>query len=297
VVLPAAADFRWARQRRASVKAAGGILDLVLPLRVGGTGVPVFCAHPVVGLSWCYLALPPHVDPAHPLYGLQARGLRRPEPLPVSMAEAATDFADQLRLVQPTGPYHVLGWSLGGNFAVAIAEELEARGHEVGLVTILDADPEISAALTADDEQAWLLYNFVLAEFGYEPALSAGVPEPAARAHALEVIRGRPGLGLAEWPERRILALFRVIRNNVALARSHRPGRLRAPVLFVAATATAPTTAEKLAHWQPFLTGPTEVCEVDCQHQHLLLPDHLARIGGAMNDALRAPIGVSTIVS
>ena len=82
----AAEDLQTLRLFRATAKAAGGILDLVMPMRVGGDGPALFCAHPLVGLSWCYLALLPHVDARYPLYGLQARGLRRPEPLPASMA-------------------------------------------------------------------------------------------------------------------------------------------------------------------------------------------------------------------
>src|SRR5215472_11533851 len=107
-------DVRWARQVRATSRSAGCALDMVLPLRVGGGSAPLFCAPPVVGLSWGFRALLPHIPAEHPLYGLQtSRGLRRPEPLPASMAELAADFADELRLVQPSGPYHVLGWSLG----------------------------------------------------------------------------------------------------------------------------------------------------------------------------------------
>src|SRR5215472_11628034 len=137
--LPGAAEaMQSLRLHRATAKAAGGILDLVMPIRVGD-GPALFCAHPVVGLSWCYLALVPHVDAKYPIYGLQARALRRPEPLPTSMQEMAVDYTDQIRMTQPSGPYHLLGWSLGGNVAFAIAEELERRGQEIGLLVILDA--------------------------------------------------------------------------------------------------------------------------------------------------------------
>jgi len=100
----AAVDLQNLRLRRAMARAAGGTLELVMPMRVGGDGPPLFCAHPLVGLSWCYLALLPHVEAGYPLYGLQARGLRRPEPLPASIEEMARDYADQIRMVQRAGP-------------------------------------------------------------------------------------------------------------------------------------------------------------------------------------------------
>jgi thioesterase domain-containing protein len=291
MALPAAEDFTWARQRRATVRAAGGILDLVLPLRVGGSAPPVFCAPPVVGLSWCYLALFPHIAAEHPVYGLQSRGLRRPEPLPVTMSELAVDFADHLRMTQPTGPYHLFGWSLGGNVAFAIAEELESSGHEVGLLAILDATPTLPDTMSAADDQAWFLYNFVLGEFGYDPAVTPDDPHPEDRT--LAVIRARPGLGLEEWPDRRIRALLRVIRNNVATARAHRPGRIRCPLLFFAATRSAPTTAEKLAAWRRHANGPIDVVELDCKHQHMLLPQPIARIGAELSARIGQPPNAS----
>ena len=280
-----ASDLRWSRQRRAMVRALSGLLDVVLPLRVGGEAPPLFCAPPVVGLSWCYLALLSVVPPEYPLFGLQSRALARPEPLPASLPELARDFAGQMRRTQPEGPYHLLGWSLGGTVAFAVARELEARGHEVGLLAILDAGPRVEEKMSGGEDQAWLWYNFVLGDFGYPPLVEADEPEPEART--LAIIRSRPGLGLAEWPDRQILRLLRVIRNNVATARAYRAGRVHCPVLLFAATGSPPTTAEKVAAWQAATDGPVDVVEIGCRHQHMLLPEPLGEIGAAL--AARLP--------
>jgi thioesterase domain-containing protein/peptidoglycan/xylan/chitin deacetylase (PgdA/CDA1 family) len=280
--LPAADDLRSLRLHRATARAAGGILDLVMPMRAGD-GAPLFCAHPVVGLSWCYLALLPHVDARFPLYGLQARGLRRPEPLPASMAEMARDYADQIRMAQPSGPYQLLGWSLGGNVAFAIAEELERRGQQIGLLVILDASLADREAIALSNEP-WMIYNLVLAQFGYVPALTPAEPDPEARM--LELVRRRPGLGLDEWPEQRLHALQRVIKNNVAVARAHQPGRVHCRLLFFSATRNPPALAGKLESWQSFADGPIEAVELDCDHRYMLLPEPVARIGPALTGAL-----------
>jgi thioesterase domain-containing protein len=253
-----------------------------MPIRVGD-GAPLFCAHPVVGLSWCYLALVPHVDARFPLYGLQARGLRRPEPVPASMAEMARDYTDQIRMAQPSGPYHLLGWSLGGNVAFAIAEELERRGQEIGLLVILDANLADREAIALSNEP-WMIYNLVLAQFGYVPALTPAEPDPEARM--LELVRRRPGLGLDEWPEQRLVALQRVIKNNVAVAHAHQPGRVHCPLLFFSATRNPPALAGKLEIWRQFVDGPIEAVELDCDHRYMLLPEPVARIGPALTGAL-----------
>lgn len=280
--LLAAEDLQSLRLHRATARAAGGILDLVMPLRVGD-GPALFCAPPVVGLSWCYMALLPHVDDRFPLYGLQCRGLRRPEPLPATMPEMAQDYADQIRAVQPSGPYQLLGWSLGGNVAFAIAEELEHRGEQVGLLVILDSSLASPEAIALNND-AWMIYNLVLAQFGYVPALTPAEQAPEARM--LELVRRRPGLGLDDWPDSRVRALQRVIKNNVNVAHHHRPGRVRCPLLLFSATRNPPGLAEKIESWRQFVDGPIEAIELDCDHRHLLLPEPIAKIGPALSGQL-----------
>ncbi len=286
----AAEAFQSLRLHRSTARAAGGILELVMPMRVGD-GHPLFCAHPVVGLSWCYLALLPHVGARFPLYGLQARGLRRPEPLPASMAEMARDYTDQIRMVQPSGPYHLLGWSLGGNIAFAMAEELERRGEQVALLVILDANLADRDAVALGNEP-WMVYNLVLAQFGYVPALTPAEPDPEARM--LDLVRRRPGLGLDEWPDQRVRALQRVIKNNVAIAQTHQPGRVHCPLLFFSATRNPPALPEKLETWGTFVDGPIEAVELDCDHRYMLLPEPIARIGPALTGALARATATGT---
>ena len=55
-----AEDLKTLRAHRALARAAQGVLDLVMPIRAGGDVPPLFCAHPMVGLSWCYMTMLPH---------------------------------------------------------------------------------------------------------------------------------------------------------------------------------------------------------------------------------------------
>ena len=276
----AAEDMQNLRVLRSNAKTADGTLDLLMPMRTGGDGPPLFCLHPLVGLSWCYMALLPHVDARYPLYGLQARGLRRPEPLPGSMEELARDFADQIRMTQPSGPYHLLGWSFGGKVAFAVAEELERRGEQVGLLAVMDAN----FAAIEDTSEPWMVYNLMLAQFGYVPALTPA--EQDLEARMMELVRRRPGLGLDQWPAERVRALQRVITNNVRVTRGLRPGRVHCPLLYLSASRNEPALPEKLAIWRLCVDGPIEAIELDCDHRYMLLPQIVARIGPALSDAM-----------
>ncbi|HEY3906721.1 MAG TPA: alpha/beta fold hydrolase [Streptosporangiaceae bacterium] len=279
--LDVAEDLKTLRVRRAAARAAGGVLDLVMPMRIGGDDPPLFCAHPLVGLSWCYTALLPHLQGGYPLYGLQARGLRRPEPVPASMQEMARDYADQIRLTQPTGPYHLLGMSLGGTIAFAVAEELQRRGEPIGLLIILDASLDNLDEIEVDP---WMVCNLILAQFGYVPAVTQADPDPLARL--LQAVRRHPGLGLDEWPDQRLRALQRVIVNNLAVARAYQPGRVRCPMLFFSATHQEPTLAEKLESWAAYVDGPIEPIELDCGHRQMLLPEPMGKLAPAISAAM-----------
>lgn len=281
-----AEDMQALRVFRSNAKTADGILDLLMPMRTGGDGPPLFCMHPLVGLSWCYIALLPYIDARYPLYGLQARGLRRAEPLPMNMTELARDFADQIRATQSAGPYHLLGWSLGGNIAFAVAEELERRGERVGLLAIMDALLRNFDAIENTSEP-WMVYNLVLAQFGYVPALTPAERDPEARM--MELVRRRPGLGLDKWPDERIHALQRVISNNVKVSRAMQPGRVHCPLLFFAAGRNKPSPGEKLETWRQYVDGPIKAIELDCDHRYMLLPHIVSRIGPALSDAMARP--------
>ncbi|CAM3749891.1 condensation domain-containing protein [Kibdelosporangium persicum] len=111
----------------------------LLPLRATGTRPPLFCMHAASGFSWPYAVLLTHLD--MPVYGVQATA----GPRPSSLDEMAEDYVQHITSVQPEGPYYLLGWSFGGIVAHTVATVLERRGHQVGLLVMLDSHPVRSA--------------------------------------------------------------------------------------------------------------------------------------------------------
>jgi thioesterase domain-containing protein len=146
-----------------------------------------------------------------------------------------------------------------------------------------------------ESDEPWMIYNLVLTQFGYVPALTAADPNPEAKM--LELVRRRPGLGLEEWPDLRIRALQRVITNNVMIARGYQPGRVHCPLLFFSAALNEPTLPEKLENWGRFVDGPIEAVELNCNHRYMLLPEPVSVLGPALSDRLaRLRVAATTIV-
>ena len=112
--------------------------SLVLMQSGLGTKPPLFCIHPIGGNVLEYHALVSHLGTEQPVYGLQSIGLKAKQ-LPIDSIEAmAAHYISEIQLVQPNGPYLLLGYSFGGIVAFEIAQQLQAQGKHVALLALID---------------------------------------------------------------------------------------------------------------------------------------------------------------
>jgi thioesterase domain-containing protein len=51
----------------------------------------------------------------------------------------AAAYLESIRAVQPSGPYLLGGWSIGGVIAFEMAQQLTAAGHEVRVLALIDS--------------------------------------------------------------------------------------------------------------------------------------------------------------
>jgi amino acid adenylation domain-containing protein/non-ribosomal peptide synthase protein (TIGR01720 family) len=98
---------------------------------------PLFCVHPAGGAVFGYQALARSLT--RPVYGILCPGLADAAWNPDSLAAIAGDYARLLMAAQPDGPCHLLGWSLGGALAMAMAHDLERAGREVAFLGLVDS--------------------------------------------------------------------------------------------------------------------------------------------------------------
>ncbi|MCP1749196.1 non-ribosomal peptide synthetase [Bradyrhizobium japonicum] len=129
------------------VKAAGNLDSPVLvPLSVGAREPALFVVHAGDGGVTSYRALADAIAGRYSVYGLHSAILKDIDLAAASIETAAGAYIGIIRQAQPTGPYAIGGWSLGGLLAQAIASALERNGEQVTLVLI---DPPSPASLEA----------------------------------------------------------------------------------------------------------------------------------------------------
>lgn len=270
----------------------GGELDVVLPLRATGDRPALFCVHPAGGLSWVYSGLLGHLPADQPVYGLQARGLDGRGALPGTLAEMAEDYADRIRAVRPTGPYHLLGWSVGGVVAHEIAVRLRRRGAEVGSLTLLDAYPSDQwRDLEPPDEAGALAALLYMG--GHDLDVLGG--RPPSRGLVIDTLR-RHGSPLADLGERTLSAIVDVVVNNTRLMREHTHDRFDGDVQFCTATAPREQTWLTREAWRPYVLGEIHNQDVGCTHPNMMRPGPLAHIGRRVAARLAAGAGLAPII-
>lgn len=111
----------------------------LVELQKGSSKQALFCIHGGGFNVLIYRHLTLHLDPDFTVYGLQARGLDNDRPLADRLEEIATDYLQEIRRVQPEGPYLLAGLSSGGHIALEMAQQLQATGQTVALLAMFDS--------------------------------------------------------------------------------------------------------------------------------------------------------------
>ena len=106
-----------------------------------GENPPFFCVHGITGDILWFRNLAYCLAPDYPFYGLQARGLDGIQEPFNDISAMAAHYIEEIRLLQPKGPYMLGGASFGGSVSLEIAQQLMAQGEEVSLLAIFDHAP------------------------------------------------------------------------------------------------------------------------------------------------------------
>jgi len=161
---------------RLNVDAKSITWESLVPIKPKGSKMPLYIVHGAGLNVLLFNALAMNMDEDQPVYGLQAKGLNGiDEPLDV-MEDIAANYIAEIVAQNPTGPYALAGYSLGGTIAYEMAHQLIAMGKEVKVLAVFDTyakqsdiyDPVFKRIFN----RIWLfimkfLYSFVL--FAQDP--------------------------------------------------------------------------------------------------------------------------------
>ncbi|MCD4504134.1 amino acid adenylation domain-containing protein [Chromobacterium piscinae] len=238
----------------------------VLPLRAG-KGRPLFCIHPASGFAWQYSGLSRHLR-----QGLALVGLQSPRPdgaiaRCADMDEVCDRHLANLRRIQPQGPYHLIGYSLGGTVAQALAAKLRQQGEEVAFLGLLDTYPPEGQDWNGPTEEE------AKAEVAREQEQFMSATEDAADAFMLREKTEMFGHIVANY------------QDAVRLLSQARTPRYDGEATLFVARRTLPDGMDVRETWRPHLAG-LSVHELDCAHEDIVSPQSLETLGPLLDGIL-----------
>ncbi|MFI6955728.1 amino acid adenylation domain-containing protein [Nocardia sp. NPDC050408] len=272
------------RARGAEGAGADAAFDVLLPLRVSGAAEPLFCIHPIGGIAWSFAGLAAHLDTDRPIYGLQSPALSSADPLPDSIEDWARHYVKHVRAVQPEGPYHLLGWSLGGVLAHAMAVQLQDEGAQVALLGMMDSrllDTAAATTLAGIEVTVPELLGGLLgdqaAEFGLDETVELSqlaqrlstLPEPFASFGAARI-------------ERVVAAAI----GSAALNAAYRARSFDGDLVYFTAVHDDPTGSVGAATWTPAVAGSVHNHPVATTHWRMTTDAALRCIAEVLHEWL-----------
>ncbi|UGT59907.1 non-ribosomal peptide synthetase [Nocardia asteroides] len=257
-------------------------MGVLLPIRRTGDRPPLFCLHPYTGLAWSFAGLARFLPADQPIFGLQTPALTEDDWRPASLDDFVERYVAEIRKVWPEGPYRLLGWSIGGVLAHAVAVRLQRDGAEVELLAVLDGTPAVDFA---DFRRA---VRSAFAEVGIAPeALPPEEDLGDLSEAALEALAAAIPAELAVLDAARLRRIYRGAMSVVELATRHDVGVFRGRIEFFRATRLdSGGVLVDPAEWQPYTDTPVADHPVDTSHLLMTTPEALARIAPRLTEIL-----------
>lgn len=259
-----------------------GLQPLIRLNAARGERTPVFMLHPAGGLSWCYNRIARALGDDRSVWGVQAVALEASADAPASLDAMARDYAARIAVVAGGRRVHLLGWSVGGILAQAVAVHLRDAAQAVGVVAMLDAypcecwrdqpDPGLEGGLKA-----------LLAIGGYDPDRLPDLPLTREAVVAFLRAGGSP---LASLPPMALDGMTRVVGLTSRLVRTHVHRRYDgAAIHFQAVAGAAPSTFSP-ACWTPHVAS-LRVHAIPAAHAFMTGAEATRHIAPRLAEAIR----------
>jgi acyl-coenzyme A synthetase/AMP-(fatty) acid ligase/thioesterase domain-containing protein/acyl carrier protein len=114
---------------------------VLVPVKKTGDKPPLFCVHGIFGDQFFLRSLGAHLNSDRPLYAFQSPRLDGRYFRHKTIDALARDYLQELRTIQPHGPYYLSGYSFGGLIALEMARQLTANHEAVAYLAIFDSNP------------------------------------------------------------------------------------------------------------------------------------------------------------
>jgi thioesterase domain-containing protein/acyl carrier protein len=274
----------------------------LVPIQPTGYKYPFFCVHAHRGNVLNYYELARYLGPEQPFYGLQARGLDGKNIRFRTFTDMAVDYLNEIRTVQPEGPYLIGGWCMGGYIALEMAQILKAQGEEVALLALIQtAHPNYFTLLPRTTIFHRLIYG-LFERMDYELMVLRALkrrdklPHLWRKAKTLLTTIQVSAERLIEVPCRKLKVkiphsesyrLHRLYKMNDKAFKAYNPQRYQGRVtVFKATKQKHRIHPDSLLGWGGILNGELELREIPGHYIGLLVEPSIRFLAEELKDCL-----------
>jgi amino acid adenylation domain-containing protein len=274
------------REHRERGNPASVVRGSLVNLQPRGSKPPLLLIPPAGGSLICYSELARLLGPDQPVFGIEApRGVKPAK----TVEEIAARYVRELHSASFEPPFHIAGWSFGGNVAFEMARQLAERGRPASLVVLLDSFVTHKGKVPAEMD--------ILLEIARVQALARGVGLNVSH-DAIRRLKGRDrAMAIAAQMERdpkvspetiatELRTIHQEFRSHMRAARRYVPGCYGGRV----AVLRAADSRWSGDHGWSRLCADLELYEVPGAHRTLLAQPHVAALAGILRNALRSSV-------
>ncbi len=260
----------------------------MVPIQPHGSRPPLFFMHAEGGNVLEYYPLARSLGTDQPFYALQSDLLNgHSVPSALRLEDMAARYIREIRAVQPTGPYFLGGWCLGGYLAYEAAQQLRAQGEEVSLLAMIQsASGDYGRRRPGVTFFHRLLYRLIK-RVDLEWSNIAALPPRARISHVAS--RAKRPLTIAHLKAETVLdrwlaegnlkgwhslayRLEAVGKHHVQAAMSYSPKPYPEKVtLFRASKQPLEIVPDPTMGWGAVVNGQLEIHEIPAHHQNIMI--------------------------
>jgi len=248
-----------------------------------GSRPPLFLVHSASGNAMSYVALARRLGREQPVYGLQSKGLDPDRKATARVEDMASEYLAELLAVQPDGPYHLGGWSMGGVIAFEMARQLTAQGKSVAPVVIIDSTIQTGRV----KKNGWDDVSLLLALAQHHGLFLDDHVFDDLRSLSLEEQIGfllEKAAGYSQFPLEvgipQLRHLFELFKVNVHASERYRPAQSEQEIVLLQAKDAPPRQATTvLKRWQK-VAEVVEVQRLPGDHYTLLTEPNVTLLAG-----------------
>lgn len=248
-----------------------------------------------------YYPLGDLLDEDQPVYALQARGLDGHILHDRSLEDMIRGYIEEIRSLQPEGPYYLGGFCFGGLAALEAARQLSVHGEEVALVAMIQTThPSLNASLSEMSRlsrwwnRAWKRWDLERENFAYR-----GFSHILDRiARSLDILTARTAIAVDrllgrdrhDYSARSTVYILEALsaEHDKAYDRYQPKSYQGDVVLFRTAKQLPELAADRSLGWQSLLDGALHICDVPGHQQNVLVEPHVSRLASELAACLRA---------